>query len=66
MTHTGFIAARFGDGLPAVTENGMAWERLVMPVSAILFSLGLVGLFTAILRFVIDFIGGNIRKRQAK
>jgi len=61
----GFIVARIGDSFSAVTANGVVQDSFLMPVGAILFALGFLGLIIAILWYLIAFVGGRLKKDRA-
>jgi phosphate/sulfate permease len=61
----GFIAARVGDNLSTVAENGMVQDSILMPVGAILFILGLLALLAAIIWYLVDFFKGRLKKDSA-
>jgi putative exporter of polyketide antibiotics len=61
----GFITARVGDSLSTVTESGMVQDSMLMPIGAILFILGLLALFVAIIWYLVGFIKGLLKKDQA-
>jgi sulfite exporter TauE/SafE len=58
----GFITARVGEGLSTVTESGMVQDSILMPVGAILFILGLLGLVVAILWRLVELIRDRMKK----
>jgi hypothetical protein len=58
----GFISARVGDNLSTVTDSGMVQDSILMPIGAILFTLGLLGLVVAFLWYLIGFIRGRLKK----
>jgi hypothetical protein len=58
----GFITARVGDNLSTVTENGMVQDSILMPIGAILFTLGLLALVVAVLWYLVSFIRGRLQK----
>jgi hypothetical protein len=58
----GFITARVGDMLSTVAESGMVQDSILMPIGAILFTLGLLSLVVAILWYLISFIRGRMKK----
>lgn len=58
----GFISARVGDSLSAVTESGIVQDSILMPIGAILFILGILVLIVAVLWYPADFIRGRLRK----
>ena len=61
----GFASARIGDSLSTVTAGGVVQDSLLMPVGAILFFLGLLGLMVAILWYLIGFIKSRLEKEKA-
>jgi|SaaInlStandDraft_3_1057020.scaffolds.fasta_scaffold379407_1 hypothetical protein len=61
----GIVAARVGDSLSTVTDSGMVQDSLLMPIGAILATLGFLGLVVAILWYLISFIRGRLKKEQA-
>ena len=61
----GFFVARIGDSLSAVTANGVVQDSFLMPIGAILFALGLLGLVVASLWYLIAFVGRRLKKGQA-
>jgi hypothetical protein len=61
----GFIAARVGDSLSSVNESGMVQDNILMPIGAILFILGFLALFVAIIWYLTDFIRGRLKKDKA-
>lgn len=58
----GFVTARIGDGLSTITESGIVQDSMLMPIGAILFVLGFVALFVAIIWYLIDFIRNRVKK----
>jgi uncharacterized membrane protein YidH (DUF202 family) len=58
----GFVVARIGDGLSTITESGMVQDSMLMPIGAILFALGFLALFIAIIWYLIDFIRSRVKK----
>ena len=58
----GFITARVGDSLSTVNASGMIQDSILMPVGLILFVLGIVVLFAAVLWYLIDFVRGRLQK----
>jgi len=61
----GFASARIGDSLSTVTAGGVVQDSLLMPVGAILFFIGLLGLMVAILWYLIGFIKSRLEKEKA-
>jgi sulfite exporter TauE/SafE len=61
----GFLTARIGDGLSTITESGIVQDSILMPIGAILFALGFLVLFVAIVWHLIDFIRSRVKKNQA-
>ena len=61
----GFIVARVGDNVSSLTANGVVQDSFLMPIGAILFALGLLGLVVASLWYLIAFVGGRLKKDQA-
>jgi hypothetical protein len=66
----GFITARVGDSLSTVVPTGeegamMVQDSILMPIGAILFTLGLLALVVAIIWYLIDFIRAQLKKDQA-
>jgi hypothetical protein len=58
----GFITARVGDSLSTVAESGMVQDSILMPIGAILFTLGSLFLIISILWYLISFIRGRMKK----
>ena len=58
----GFVVARIGDGLSTITESGVVQDSMLMPIGAILFVLGFLALFVAIIWYLIDFIRSRVKK----
>ena len=58
----GFVTARVGDGLSTINESGIVQDSMLMPIGAILFALGFLALFVAILWYLIDFIRSRVKK----
>lgn len=61
----GFITARVGDSLSTVSESGMVQDSMLMPIGAILFILGLLGLVVAIIWVLVGFISDWFKKKKA-
>ena len=61
----GFITARLGDSMSTVTESGMVQDSILMPIGAVLFLLGFLALFVAIIWYLVDFIKGKLKKDKA-
>jgi len=57
----GFIVARIGDNLSTITGSGVVKDSALMPVGALLFALGLLGLLVAVLWYLIAFVGHRLR-----
>ena len=60
----GFAAARIGDSMSTVNESGMVQDSALMPIGAILFMLGLLALFVAILWHLVDLLRGRLKKDE--
>ncbi len=58
----GFVVARIGDGLSTITESGVVQDSMLMPIGAILFALGFLLLFVAIVWYLIGFIRSKVKK----
>lgn len=61
----GFLTARIGDGLSTMNESGIVQDSILMPIGAILFALGFLVLFAAIMWYLVDFIRSRTKKNQA-
>jgi uncharacterized membrane protein YidH (DUF202 family) len=58
----GFVVARIGDSLSTITDGGVVQDSSLMPIGAILFVLGFLALFVAIIWYLIDFIRSRVKK----
>ncbi len=58
----GFVTARVGDGLSTINGSGIVQDSMLMPIGAILFALGFLALFVAIIWYLIDFIRSRVKK----
>ncbi len=58
----GFVVARIGDSLSTITDAGVVQDSSLMPIGAILFVLGFLALFVAIIWYLIDFIRSRVKK----
>ena len=63
LTVVGFASARIGDSL-SVVDNGTVIDSALMPIGAILFMLGLLGLAVTLIWFLISFIKGKLKKGE--
>ena len=65
----GFITARVGDSLSTVVpvEGGpmMVQDSILMPIGALLFTLGFLVLVVALLWYPVGFIKGRLKKDRA-
>ena len=58
----GFLAARVGDHLATVSENGIVQEHFLTPVGTLLFLVGVLALLIVGLWYLIDFAKSRLKQ----